>query len=42
MLIKNLTLTEEGGFIVVSAECKIRHWKTDVLYFRFKKNLKIM
>ncbi len=34
MIIENLALKKDGGYVVLSADCKIRHWKTDRMYFK--------
>jgi len=37
MKIKNVRLREEGDYIFLEAECKIRHIGTDRVYFKFEK-----
>ncbi|MFA6896716.1 MAG: hypothetical protein WCQ96_00295 [Patescibacteria group bacterium] len=37
MKIKNVQLREEGQFVSLTADCKIRHIGTDRIYFKFEK-----
>jgi hypothetical protein len=37
MKIKNIRLEEQGDFISLAAECKVRHIGTDIIYFKFEK-----
>ncbi|MFA7171711.1 MAG: hypothetical protein WC180_07010 [Candidatus Paceibacterota bacterium] len=37
MKIKNVRLKEEGQFVILTAECKIRHVGIDQVYFKFEK-----